>query len=65
MKAYCPFRVWCDFWFPAAGESERKARRENYELRTENARLRQIMIEEGINYGGSIYVEGQGHEKDH
>jgi len=45
----CPFR----------DDDNRKVTDRNYELAKENSRLRKIMIENGINYGGSIYVEGQ------
>jgi hypothetical protein len=33
--------------------------KENANLRKELSKMREVMIEEGISYGGSIYVEGQ------
>jgi hypothetical protein len=56
------------FWFclmvpcfgcPWRDDDHRKDAKEKAALREENSRLRQLAIENGINYGGSIYVTGQ------
>ena len=44
---------------PYRDKNHFRVEKENAKFRKEINRLRKIMIEEGINFGGSIYVEGQ------
>jgi len=45
----CPFR----------DDKHEKGEKREADLREENSRLRQRMIDEGIEIGGSVYVGGQ------
>lgn len=44
---------------PYRDENHIRVEKENANLRKELSKMREVMIEEGISYGGSIYVEGQ------
>jgi hypothetical protein len=44
---------------PYRDKNHYRIEKENAGLRKENSRLREIIYAEGINCGGSIYVEGQ------
>lgn len=57
--AMCPLGILGNAFCPDAEEVNRKLRREKYEVEQERDRLKEIMISEGLNTAGSIYVEGQ------
>lgn len=44
----CPLYVFCEAFCPDADEGNRKLQREKYELSTENSRLRELAIENGL-----------------
>jgi hypothetical protein len=53
----CPLFWFCGVLGPETDVD--KANRQNAALRAENGVLRERMIDEGIDAGGSVYVKGQ------
>lgn len=55
----CPIHWFCELTGQLRTEADDRLLRRNWELAQDNSRLREIMIENGINYGGSVYVGGK------
>lgn len=56
--ALCPMGMLCEAFCPDADERNRKLQRRNYELAEENSKLRERMIEAGLETGASVLATG-------
>lgn len=55
----CPLGIMCDVFLPPVDQQDRRILDCNYALRTENARLRELAIENGLSYGCGEQSHGE------